>query len=450
MRDDRGKSVGPRGVSRRKFLKLLGIGGAVAAAGGLAGGYLTGVLGPRSTEEAPWEVAPGVVDYDLVPPEITSGTLRVAQWFDYWPGSFILDFEKYIQEKYGATVRVEVDIYTSNEELWLWLTLNRREYDVFFPSNYYVELMNNADLVYNLNPDWLPNVGHIDPGQMGVPQDDPYDRRTDGSLIALPYYWGTTGMAWNTDNVAREDVEGLGWDFFHETSYDSPVAGETLDLVRKMSLLEDQRDVLMMGFKGAGWEWQIEEGMTPTPFVPPDGSQWTSNETDPARIAAGENYLLEAKPQVFAFESAQQGVWLIQAFMYLAQAWNGDIANAKQPQSPRPNPIDFAVPYQGGSRWIDAMAIQSTSRNLFLAHEFMNFIHDPQVNRKLTDWNLYPTPNLTAKEMLSTYPGTGYDPREDPLIYQPPEVLRRCDFQRDVGVRVLQDYYFPIWSELQS
>ncbi len=455
----------PEGVSRRRFLKLLGIGGAAAAvAGGLGYGFLSGAFSrPRPEEEVPWEVAPGVVDYSMVSEEIANTTLKVAQWYDYWPGSFILDFQNFIKEKYGVSVKVVQDIFVSNEELWLWLTLNKREYDVFFPSNYYVELMEGADMVYNLNPDWLPNIQYIDPKQMNVPAEKPYDRRADGSMIALPYYWGTTGMAWNYEWIADADIEAEGWEFYLRKTYNSP-KGETLNLEGNLLLLDDQRDVLMMGFKGAGWKEQLEEGLTPTAIplnsAPPYNGeyQWSSNETAPEKLQKAKEFLLAAKPQVFKFESAQQGVWLIpgpggKPFKFVSQAWNGDIANAKQPQAPTPNPINYMVPKQGGARWIDAMAIHSRSRNLFLAHEFLNFIHDPEVNKRLTDWNLYPTPNLAAKDILRTYPkgpGQTYDPREDPLIYHPDSVLLRCDFEKDVGLEVLQDHYFPIWTELQS
>ncbi len=444
-----GPVAAPRKIGRRRFLKYAAVGGVAAAAGALGLGYLTGFIRIGGQSRPAWEIADGVVDYDRVPiPERGSTlTLRIAQWFDYWQPKFLDDsdwsFRSYMQSTYGIDVHYLVDYFTSNEELFLWISpLQKKEYDVIFPSNYYVELLNNANWIYNLKKDWLPNMQHLDPRFVNVPADKPFDRRPNGEQVSLPYFWGTTGIGYRTDYISAADIEAQGWDFFLQSTYQSE------QLAGRMNLLDDERDVITMGLKGAGWKWQESQGLTPTGMVPPDGQQWTSNDVEDSKTQAARNYLLQAKPNLFSFTSTNVIPSLQNGVAWANQGWSGDIVNAIAPDSAE-FPIDYIVPRQGGTWWVDCMAIHSKSKNIWLAHQFMNYIHQPDVMVRLTEWNKYSCANLAAWELLGPQGLTGWEIKYDPRLYPDDAAWRRLDLTRDVGLDVTQRVYDPLWEDLK-
>lgn len=444
-----------RGFTRRDFLKW-------TAAAGLAGGFVgagglsaSGII--RSSREPPpaWEVAPGVVDYSRVPKALggpTPKVLKVAQWYDYWPGYFLDAFERYIKQTHDLDVTVQWDVYTSNEELFEWITLGKRRYDVFFPSNYVVDLLNHGGLVYNLDMDWIPNFANMNPDFISVPHDNPFDQRgSNGPYVSVPYFWGTTGVGFRTDKIPKEEVEALGFDFLWMDSYQPRKSGyPRVELRKNMRMLDDERDVLGWGFKKAGWELQRSQGLTPTGRFPPDGPQWTTNETDPGRVKEAGKWLFACKPNLFDFNSTEDSSSLAGGSAWLNQAWSGDIMYAKRPDQNNSLPADYVIPHQGSTWWIDCAAIHSKSRNLWLAHEFINFIHDVKQNLVLTKWNLYSTPNQACYEALKPY-NNGWDMRSEPVLY--PNIYARedfklCDISGDVGLNALLNLYNPLWFDL--
>ncbi len=456
----------PKGLTRRGFVKwgvAAGVGGTLAGLGVLSALGL--VKGPQNAPPD-WEVAPGVVDYSKVPEGVLSGPtpniLKVAQWYDYWPGSFITDFETYMKQTYGMDISVQVNIYTSNEELFEWITLGRQSFDVFFPSNYVVDLMKHGNMIYNINPGWVPNIANLDPNFVGVPQGNPFDQRFISGRwepVSLPYFWGTTGIGYRTNQIPKQDVEANGLDFFWMNAWTPTVSGyPSVQLAGSMQMLDDERDVIGFGLKKAGWEAQKAQGLTPTAAVPPNGPQWTENETDTKRIGSAGDWLSRARPNLFDFNSTTDTSSLIGGAMVLNQVWSGDVMYAKRPDQNIPLPIDYEIPIQGSAWWIDCMAIQNTCRNLWLAHQFFNFVHSvanpwPE-NQVLTAWNLYSTPNKACYEYFLAHPyPNGWNMAEDPILY--PNIydtaaFQRCDIQGDVGLDALLNEYDPLWFGLTT
>jgi len=322
----------PQRVSRRSFLKYATFGGLAALGAIAAWRYPLGWERWRTFGRKPWEVDLGVVDYEYVlkhdwgPKELgfqndiresppSARILDVAQWYDYWPGKILLDFSKYMETRWGVpgvSVSWTSNIYTSNEELFTWVTQTGRKFDVMFPTNYTVETMEKAGLLVNMNKEWLPNyvnifgkvpsqwpdrfLPHRDDfryvqdyptyangynNEAGVdfrsPQLNGYAYRMsaetypnprgtgqfswneENSLIAVPYQWGTTGIGYRTDIFDREGIEELGWEVFELDEY------RGTSLIKKKMMLDDMREVFTAALKAVGWKKQValkEQGLT--------------------------------------------------------------------------------------------------------------------------------------------------------------------------------------------
>lgn len=578
-------STPPKGMSRRQFAKYAAIGG--LAAWGVVSGlvYPSGWSKWLTYGQKPWELTAGVVDYDLVadhegpmdqygvPSFYREGgserrTLNVAQWYDYWPGKTITDFTLYMQERFnldGVQVRWTANIYTSNEELFTWVTQTGRKFDVMVPTNYTVETMEKAGLLVNLNRDWLPNyacifgpvptaeeLDLIDPWipdssqptyptfgngyntaagsgfDFRTPSENPYQYRMNqsaypnprgseyftwdaqNSLLAVPYQWGTTGIGYRSDVFRRADIEDLGWEVFELTSYRNPDTGRTYDLTNRKMMLDDMREVFTAGHKIIGWKHQEDRGLLPTaitynPAPPYNGEfQWSSNEIEDAKLVEATDWLLGWQESSWGFNTPQQGPWLISGERFVDQAWSGDIMYAVRPNSSQFVPVDYFIPKEGGARWIDNLVIHRECEKLWLAHQFINYIHDPVVQADVSTWNLYASPNAWSFQILhrnpiysyeGRYPDSYWDPSkagqpyywnpaEDYRIYSDfaaerlilpgpdgqlgtsddverssdiamqytelgrPPILDRCEYQHDVGVKNTLRY-FKYWRTVK-
>ncbi|OGS47876.1 MAG: hypothetical protein A3K68_01290 [Euryarchaeota archaeon RBG_16_68_13] len=442
-------------VPRRKFLKYAAIGGAAAAVAGIgAAAWLTW----KPTALPDYMPGPNLVDYSKVPNRIESATLKVAQWYDYWPGSFISNFQDYIFGKYGVHVDVIVEIYTSNEELFTWVTTTGKRFDVMFPTNYTVETMERAGHILNMNPDWLPDYDNLfDWTKYANPQNRYSTRQSDGTLLAVPYQWGTTGLGFRTDRFERADIEADGLEILWSDSYTSAAAG-TFSLNRKKMMMDDMRETFGQTYKRLGWNEQVALGYTPTNIArnsaaPYNGVyQLSQNETEDARLNAARDSLSALRPSLYAFNTSNQGPYLVNEVVYIDTAWSGDIMYAIRPHTTTPKPVDYWVPPQGGARWIDNAVIGSSCRNLRLAHEFINFFLDADQGAHISDWNLYATPNAMSFDRLTVY--DWYDPKEDPRIYADDAIgydgliLERCEYQSDLGAAATERY-LSAWNDVK-
>jgi len=61
---------------------------------------------------------------------------------------------------------------------------------------------------------------------------------------------------------------------------------------------------------------------------------------------------------------------------------------------------------------------------------------------------LYATPNAASFDLLTAYPQYSFDPREDPRIYADEAVLKRCEYQHDLGPKVTA-LYLDTWTRIK-
>ncbi len=369
----------------------------------------------------------------MIPEEIRS-PLRVAQWVDYWPRSLLSEFVDYVSTTYGKSLQIVWDAYYTNEELLDWIGMGR-SYDVIFPTQHALELLKTLGFVRPLRPDWIPNLVNLFPEF----QRPAWAVNRLGDLFAAPYMAGTTGLGFRTDKGwSAADMEALGWDAL----WVDTIAG--VSIVGRKEALADPRDLVGMGLKKAGWDWQVAQGLPPTGEVPPEGIQWTLSESDASRLLAAREALLAARPG-WSGVTTSVAQDLAAGSISVGQVWSVDALHAIEPyRSSRP--VEFIHPKQGFHRWVDSAAIPTFSENVYTAHLFIDYLLRGDVAKKVADWNLGATPNAAAWDLLGASP-SGYDPREDLRIYPDAETLRRADVARTLPIDAQTAYrqiYFAV------
>ncbi len=153
--------------------------------------------------------------------------LNIYTWSTYSSRRVAQGFEREFHCK------VNYDLYDSNEALLAKLQAGNVSYDLVVPSDYMVQILIRQGLLAPLDKSQLPNVwANIDRRFLGLPFDPHND-------YAVPYAWGTTGLAYRADLV-KENLDS--WSALFDPRY----AGHIL-------LLDDTREVFGMALKKLGY-----------------------------------------------------------------------------------------------------------------------------------------------------------------------------------------------------
>jgi spermidine/putrescine-binding protein len=337
---------------------------------------------PAAEEPAAEEPAAGDMETADCAVDEVDGDLYLYNWAEYIDPDLLTKFE----DQYG--VSVTEDTFDSNEAMQPIISAGNSGYDVIVPSDYMVSiLISNGDLL-PLNKDAIPNYANLaDDFRSGLPYDP------EGAYAA-PYQWGTTGLGVDLA-VVGEDVPrtwGLVFDAALADQYGT--AGQ-------ITLLNDPRETMGAALKYLGY---------------------SLNSTNPDELAEAKD--LVANASVLAFDSDQYDELLVTGESVVAHGYSGNFFTQFD-ASDNPDQYEYFVPDEGGTRWVDNMAIVQDAPHPCTAHAFINFILDAENGAALTNWNYYGSPNAAAEEFI--------DPEilEDPAIY--PTDTSKLEFIADTG-----------------
>lgn len=168
-------------LERRSFLGLIGCAGLAV---GVVGGNLTG-----------W---------------VRAAHAEVTQIrFDGWGGSVSEALRKNAFDPYTAKTGIKVVDATFGDEQEVFVkakTAQPGEYNLVHSSGitFYKKWV-DAEMSATINPDNIPNLALVMPALM-----EPYLKMTPDALGAAPYDYGTTGIAYRTDHISKEEAEAQG------------------------------------------------------------------------------------------------------------------------------------------------------------------------------------------------------------------------------------------------
>ena len=104
--------------------------------------------------------------------------------------------------------------------------------------------------------------------------------------------------------------------------------------------------------------------------------------------------------------------------------------------------IAFVLPREGFSVACDDLVIPRTARQIELAHRFINFLCDPEVAAKNTEFITYLAPNRDCYPLLSE------EIRSNPIIFPPAEVRDKGEMIDDLGKDNAK--YIRIWDKIKA
>ena len=329
--------------------------------------------------------------------------LNFYNWSDYVDPAVLEDFTA----EFGVTVNI--DIYDTNEDMLAKIRPGNSGYDVVAPSDYAVDIMVKEGLAAKLDKANIPNLRHINPDYMSLY----YDPQNDYSV---PYFVGVTGIAYNKQVFLTPPDS---WAVLFDPAQLEPHKG-------KVSMLDDERESI-----GAALVYQGK----------------SINETDEAALAEAERLLQAQKPLLAAYNSGDFNRKLASEEIVLAHAFNGSAGQAFTglEDFPGNQQIGFVVPKEGGTIWQDTLMVVGDSPNKYTAEVFINYLLDPAVGAKNTDYVLYGTPNLEAFKLLAPETKAVYD-----AGFGPPdsELVKRLQWikRSEANNTVFSD----VWTRIKS
>lgn len=311
--------------------------------------------------------------------------LHVYNWSDYIDASIIEDFEK------ETGIKVVYDVYDSNDILETKLLAGKTGYDLVFPSGNFLARQIKAGIFQPLDKAKLPNWKNLDPDLMArLTVYDP------GNSFGVPYLWGTTGIAFNVDMIKKRmaDAPVTSWNLI----YDPEIIKRFADC--GIFMLDAGDEIIPATLKYLGLD--------------PDSK-------DPAVLEKANPPLMAIRPYIRKFHSSENINALANGDICLAVMWSGDAKQAgmRAEEAKKGVKVAYRIPTEGAQMWFDMMAIPKDAPNPEAAHAFINYLMDPKVIAKATNYVGYPNANLASKPFV--------DPQllNDPNVYPPPEVMKR-------------------------
>jgi putrescine transport system substrate-binding protein len=360
------------------------------------------VLGGCGTQPSP-------ATSSKAPPLAEDKVVNVLNWSDYIAPDTIDKFEK------ETGIKVNYDVFDSNEVLETKLLTGRTGYDVVVPTDYFLERQAKQGILLPLDKSKLPNIKNLDPAVLreleGV---DP------GNRYGLPYAGVLTGIGYNVQRV-RKALGAVPVDSW-AVIFDPKYAARLKDC--GYSTLDAESE----NFFSA----KIYLGIDP-------GSERQED------LAAVEAMFLKVRPSIRYFHSSQYINDLANGETCIALSWSGDVLQARDRarEAGKGVEIGFAVPKEGALRSFDMLAIPADAPHPDNAHKFINFLLRPDIAADFTKFRKYPAANLEAEKQVEA------ELRNDPLIFPPPEVIARLRPHRAESLTYTR-YANRAWTRIRT
>ncbi len=311
--------------------------------------------------------------------------LNVYNWSDYIDPAVI---EQFTAE---TGIKVNYDVFDSNEVLETKLLTGNSGYDVVVPSAYFLERQIQAGVFRKLDKTKLPNLANMDPElQQHVAAHDP------GNEHAVIYMWGTTGIGYDAGKVEAimPDAPVDSWSLI----FDPKVVSRFKDC--GVSVLEDPTDIV-----GTVLLWL---GRNP-------------NSESQEDLDAAEAALLAIRPYIRKISSAQVIEDLANGEVCIAVGYSGDVLQAQGRAEETGQAVDirYSIPAEGALLWFDTLAIPADAGHPDNAHAFINFLMKPEIAAANSDFVYYANANANATALVEE------ELRNNPGVYPTPEVKAR-------------------------
>jgi putrescine transport system substrate-binding protein len=311
--------------------------------------------------------------------------VNIYNWSDYIDPGVLKDFES------QTGIKVNYDVFDSNEVLETKLLAGNTGYDIVVPTANFLERQVKAGVFQKLDKSRLPNLKNVDPEILRrIALHDP------GNEHGVNYLWGTSGLGYNVAKI-------------HERMPDAPIDS--------WRMLYDP--AIVSKFKDCGvsvFDAPSEVVSTVLIFLGKN-----PNSLSPDDLAQAEKVLLSIRPYLRYVDTERYIEDLANGETCLALGWGGDVLQARNRAREAGKAIDikFSLPREGGVIFFDMLAIPADAPHPLNALMFINYLLQPEIAARNSNLIHY------ANSIPASLPMVADSVKNDPNIYPPPAVMAK-------------------------
>jgi putrescine transport system substrate-binding protein len=334
---------------------------------------------PPAAEAAPATPAPAAVVTDA------EKVLNVYNWSDYIEASVVPEFEK------ETGIKVNYDVFDSNEVLETKLLAGRTGYDIVVPSASFLERQIKAGVFQKLDKSKLPNLKNVDESIAArIAKHDP------GNEHSVNYFWGTSGVGYNEGKI-KDRLPDAPVDSF-KMFYDPAIVSKFKDC--GVTVLDAPSEIVGTVLLYLGKD---------------------PNSEDPADLKAAEDLLMKIRPYIRYVNSSKYIEDLANGEVCLSLGWVGDVFQARDRanEAGKGITIKYNIPKEGAIMFFDMLAVPTDAPHPINAHLFIDFLMRPEIAAKNSDFVHYANSNAASYDLISK------DVRNDTAVFPPPDVMAK-------------------------
>lgn len=309
--------------------------------------------------------------------------VHIFNWFDYFGETTLSDFEM------GSGIKTIYDTFDSLEVLETKMLTGNSGYDVVFPGSTNLAYLIPAGAFQKIDKSKLSNLGNIDPHFVEVLAEfDP------GNEYAVPYTWGTTGIAFNHAEVEARMP-------------DAPV--DSLRMIFDPEIVSKFEDCGVFILDSPSRT--VAAALT---YLGKNPNSESKEDLDAAMAV-----LDGVRPYLKHFNNGQVINDLAGGGICLALTANGDVglAYVRAEEAGKEISLAYSIPKEGAEIYFDVMAIPADAPHPDNAHSFINHILVPEIIAGVTNYVFFANANAKATELVSE------EVLSDPGTYPPAEVM---------------------------
>lgn len=311
-------------------------------------------------------------------------TIYLYNWTEYMSKKVLDQFE----DEYG--IKVVETTYESNDEMLAKLVAGKKgTYDIAVPTNYFIKVMQESDLLEPYDEGAITNMNNINPSYLN-PSYDPYNQYT------IPYM-GTVTLTVGNKKLLNE----LGVTVNSVDDFLNP------KLKNNIVIMDDNETITSLGLEGLGYD----------PLT-----------TDQKQINEAKDYMIKMNTNIKAFPSTADGrTMLARGEVAIGHMYGGDIAQAMAENSD----LEIVAKESPISLSIDNFVLLKGSKHKEEAELFIDFLLRPEISAELTEEFPYLCVNDAAKSKL------GVDILNNPACFLPEELLDNIFFIEEQKPEIL-------------
>lgn len=337
----------------------------------------------------------------------TAKEVRIYNWSDYIDEEVLKDFEK------ETGIKPVYDVFDSNELLETKLLAGGSGYDVVAPTGPFLARQISAGVFQKLDKSKLPNLKNVWP--LIAERTATYD---PDNAYSINYMWGTTGIGYNADKIKERmpDAPVDSW----ELIFNPEIISKFKDC--GVHLLDAADDILPSAL--------LYLGLDP-------------NSTDQGDLQKAGELLEKVRPYVQKFHSSEYINALANGDICIAVGYSGDVLQARDRAEESKNnvSISYSIPKEGAQMWFDQLAIPADARNVDEAHAFLNFLLEPEVIAKASNYVNYANGNIASLEFIDE------EVKSDSSIFPDDDTMKRL-FVKDPYDAKTQRIVTRVWTKV--